>query len=244
MENSCKVVGELNCSVSNILQRITPIQYVDGTLVVSSPMSVGASFGLGGVSLGGADGVLSLPEGTTVGGVPLLSPHDVGGVYALPPKTSIGGFAVLNTHYFNFFTSTTRPFFYVFLNGGYINNYGQNDGTYPGNFPFCAPTDCVLTSLRFSFVVLPVSGGGSPSSTVTNATATIYTVSLSGVQTNTGISAVIPDSPLNSRNYAEAAPFTYPVAKGTSVGIRVQFSGTVSTEVGMTAFAVLGYSQQ
>jgi hypothetical protein len=167
-------------------------------------------------------------------------------VYALPPKTAIGGHAVLNTHYFNFFTSTTRSFpsFYFFTNGGYINNYGQNDGTYPGNFPFCAPTDCVLTSLRFSLVVVPVSSGGSPTSTVTNATATIYTVSLAGVQTDTGISAVIPASPLNSRNYVEAAPFTYPVTQGTSVGIRVQYSGTVSTEVGISAFAVLGYSQQ
>ena len=242
MEN-CKAIDLLECSIQNIIERITPIQYTDNVLHIESPLSVNPSLIINNVALDGNNGVLELPEGTNVGGVSLLSPHNINGAYELPPKTEISGYKVLSTHYFYFFTSTTRPFSLSFTNGGFINNYGQNDGTYPGNYPFLVPNDCVLTSLRFSLVVLAVVGGGSPSSTITNATATIYTVSLSGVQTNTGVSVTIPASPLPSRNYAETT-FSYPVTKGTSIGVRVQYTGTVSSEVGVSAFAVLGYNYQ
>lgn len=242
MEN-CQVVEDLNCSINNILERITPIEYIENTLFINSPLSVISSIQIDGVPIEGNGDILELPEGTTVGGVPLLSPHYINGVYVLPNKTNIDGFRILNTHYFSFFTTTTRPSIYFFQNGGFIDNYGQNDGIYPGNYPFLVPIHCTLTSLRFSIVVTVVSPGGSPSSNITATTATIYTTSLTGVETNTGISVSITNPsplPLNSRTYAETT-FQYPVSKGTSVGIKVQYTGSVSTEVGISAFAILGY---
>lgn len=243
MKENCQVVENLRCSVSSILARIIPIAYTDNLLTINSPLSVGAFLGIDGINIGGENGVLSLPEGTTVGGVPLLSPHYVDGVYVLPVKTNIDGYRVLNTHYFHFFTSTLLPSIYFFQNGGFLDNYGQNDGIYPGNYPFLVPRNCTLTSLRFSMVITAVASGGSPTSNITSTTATIYTTSTLGVSTNTGISVVISSPsplPVNSRNYVETT-FQYPVVKGTSIGIKVQFTGTVSTEVGISAFAVLGY---
>lgn len=245
MEN-CQLIEDLNCSINNILERITPIEYIEDTLFIDSPLSVISSIKINGIPIEGTGGILELPEGTTVGGVPLLSPHYINGVYVLPNKTNIDGFRILNTHYFSFFTlTTTSPFttIFNFQNGGFIDNYGQNDGIYPGNYPFLVPDDCVITSLRFSMVINVVVPGGSPSSNITSTTATIYTTSLSGVETNTGLSVSITNPsplPLNSRTYAETT-FQYPVSKGTSVGIKVQYIGSVSTQVGISPFAILGY---
>lgn len=243
MATLCNIVDDLNCSVNNILQRITPIDTIENTLVINSPFSVNSYIQINEVFIGGNDGVLELPENTTVGGVPLLSPQNINENYVLPEKTNIDGYRILNTNYFNFFTSTLILSFDAFYNGGFINNYRQNDGSYPGNYPFLVPKNCILTSLRFSMVVTVVSSSGSPSCAISSTTATIYTLSLSGVETNTGISVTI-NTPnpllLNSRNYGEIT-FEYPVPKGTSVGIKVQYTGSVSTQVGISAFAVLGY---
>lgn len=225
---TCQSINSIHCSIGDILQRITPIKYIDNVLVINSPMSVGTSLYLDSVSIGGSNGVLELPQGTTVGGVPLLSPQYIGDIYQLPSKTNIDGFRINDAHFFNFYSRA------IILSGSYINNYNSFPaGNYPWFFPFFVPQDCVLTSLRFSMAI-----GSSGTSTITNATATIYTWSLSGVVTNTGISTVIASCPVNTRTYAEIT-FQYPVLKGISIGIRVQYSGSASATI--TPFAVLGY---
>lgn len=225
---TCLSIKSIQCSLGNILQRITPIEYVDNVLVINSPLSVGSSLQLGDVSMVGSNGVLELPEDTTVGGVPLLSPQYVGEIYELPSKTNIGGFRINEGHFFNFYSSS------IFSSGCFINNYNSFPaGNYPWFFPFFIPQDCQLTSLRFSMAI-----GSSGTSTITNATATIYTWSLSGVITNTGLSATIASCPLNTRTYAETT-FQYPVVKGDSLGIKVEYTNSATATI--TPFAILGY---
>lgn len=225
---TCQSINSIHCSLGDILQRITPIEYIDNVLVIHSPMSVSTSLHLDGVSIEGSNGVLELPQGTTVGGVPLLSPLYIGDIYQLPSKTNIDGFRINDGHFFNFYSAR------IFASGSYINNFQAGpSGDYPWFFPFFVPQNCVLTSLRFSMAI-----GSSGTSTITNATSTIYTWSLSGVVTNTGISTVIASCPVNTRTYAETT-FQYPVLKGTSIGIKVQYTGSASATI--TPFAVLGY---
>lgn len=219
----------IQCSVGDILQRITPIEFIDGVLVIQSPLSVEEFLQIGGVSMDGSNGVLRLSEGTTVGGVPLLCPQYVGATYQLPSKTNISGFRISEEHFFNYFTAN------VYASGAFINNNSASfPSTYAGDYPFFVPQDCTLTSLRFSIAL-----GTGASSSISNVVATIYKVSLTNVQTSTGVSATIP-GPLtvNSRNYAETT-FQYPITKGYSVGVRVTYSG--STGANITTFAVLGY---
>lgn len=234
METCCEDIRNLNCSIQNIIQRITPIEYIDNVLVVNSPVSVNTSATINNVVIGGQNGVLSLPEGTTVGGTPLLSPQYVDGIYELPPKTTIGGYPILNTNYFYFYTTNlSLP---SFQNGYFISNTNSfnNTTTFVPNYPFLITSNnCVLTSLLFS---LPVGAG---TSTITNAIATIYTISSStGTVVNTGLSATIPACPVNSRNFVSTT-FQYPVSNGVSVGIQVVYSGSASGNI--NAFATLGY---
>lgn len=224
----CQSINSSYCSIGDILQRITPIEYIDNVLVINSPLSVGTSLQLDGVSVEGSKGVLELTEGTTVGGVPLLSPQYVGGIYKLPSKTNIDGFRINEGHFFNFYSNT------IYSSGCFINNYTSYPaGNYPWFFPFFVPHDCVLTSLRFSMVI-----GSSGTSTITNAKATIYTWSLSNVVTNTNISATIASCPVNTRTYAETT-FNYPVLKGASIGIKVEYTNSATATI--TPLAVLGY---
>ena len=97
---TCQSINSIHCSIGDILQRITPIKYIDNVLVINSPMSVGTSLYLDSVSIGGSNGVLELPQGTTVGGVPLLSPQYIGDIYQLPSKTNIDGFRINDAHFF------------------------------------------------------------------------------------------------------------------------------------------------
>lgn len=232
METCCQNIQDMDCSINNILQRITPIDYIDNVLVINSPVAVDTSVTIDNVVIGGQDGVLSLPEGTTVGEVPLLSPNYINGIYVLPNKTVIDGYPILNTNYFYFYTTnTTTP---AFLNNGFINNSRNTTTsiTFIPNYPFVVPADCVLTSLLFSYVV------GSGTSSITNAKATIYTMSTTNTATNTGISTTIPTCPINSRNF-NSVNFQYAVQAGVRVGIQVSFSGTSSSN--RAVFATLGY---
>jgi hypothetical protein len=230
MDTAC--CTDLSCSVNNILQRITPITYQDNMLVIDSPLSVGTALTLQDTTLQGSGGVLGLPEGTTVGGTPLLSPHTVDGMYQLPDKTILDQFPVLNTNYFYYYTTNLPSV--NFQSGYFINNRfsGSSSTTEAANYPFFAPRDCVLTSLLFSLVVGPIG------SSITNATATLYTVSLTGVVANTGVSVVIPACPVNTRNYADTT-FQYPIHQGCSVGVKVAYAGSAYH---VDAFATLGYS--
>jgi len=231
METCCGDIRDMDCSINNILQRITPIEFIDNVFIVNSPVSVNTSLEIDGVAIGGENGVLSLPEGTTVGGVPLVSPHYVDGVYILPNKTKIGDYPILNTNYFYFYT--TNLSIPPFQNGFFINNTNSTSSstTFVPNYPFLVPNNCVLTSLLFSLMVAGAGAG------ITNAIATIYTISLTGVVVNTGISATIPACPITSRNFISIT-FQYPLEKGYAVGIKVAYSGSASQ---VNAFAILGY---
>ena len=235
METCCQDIRDMDCSIHSILQRITPMDYIDNVLVVSSPLSTNTSLTIDNVVIGGQNGVLSLPEGTTVGGVPLLSPHYVNGTYVLPNKTTIDGYPILNTNYFYFYT-TNNLTFQTFSSGCFINNNistsSVSSTSFVANYLFLVPGDCVLTSLLFSFVV------GAGTSSLTNVVATIYTISLADVVINTGVTATIAACPVNTRNFA-FSNFQYAVKNGHRVGIRVTYTGS-STSI-MTAFATLGY---
>lgn len=238
MEN-CKGISKMKCIVKSILERITPIEYIDNILVVNSPVSItSTSITIAGVSIVGSNGVLELPEGTTVGNTPLLSPQYINGIYTLPNNTVIDGTSILNVNYFYFYTTNTFGTTYNFRSGSFINNCGGGytiSSTDAGNFPFFAPADCVLTSLRFSMVMSTES-----STSITNVIARIFTVSLSGVQTDTGIvTPTIASVTPQTNNYAEIT-FQYPLKKGSSVGIRVTFSGGFF-RTGISPFATLGY---
>lgn len=241
MEN-CENLKQMKCEIYSIIKRITPIQYIDNILVVNSPLSItNTSLTIGSVPIIGSNGVLELPEGTTVADTPLISPRYINGIYTLPSKTIIDGRLILNVNYFYFYTTNTTNEYgstYSFLSGSFINNCGGyvSSSIDPGNFPFFAPVDCDLTSLRFS-IALP---GGKGESFITNVVATIYTMSLSGMQTNTTISTPsIATVPIQTRKYAETT-FKYPLKKGYSVGIRVTFNGFV-IDKGVSVFATLGY---
>jgi len=235
METCCQNIQDMDCSINNILQRITPIDYIDNVLVFNSPVSVDTSVTIDNVVIGGQDGVLSLPEGTTVGGVPLLSPHYISGMYVLPDKTMIDGYPMLNTNYFYFYTTNnlSAP---TFSSGCFINNNistsSVSSTSFVANYLFLVPGDCVLTSLLFSFVV------GAGTSSLTNVVATIYTISLQNVVVDTGITATILACPVNSRNFS-FSNLQYAVQNGHRVGVRVTYTGS-STAI-MTAFATLGY---
>lgn len=237
METCCKEIRDMGCAVRNILQRITPIQFEDGVLVVGAPLSATDYISVDGNQIGGTNGVLQLPQGATVGGVPLLSPVYVNGTYTLPPKTVINTRPVLNTNYFYFYTTNNRVAPPVISTGCFINNNVSNSTVssinFIPNYPFVVLTDCVATSLLFSLVI-----DGSGTSSITNATATLYTMSPNNTPTNTGISTTIPASPINSRNFASTS-FQYPVSASHRIGVRVTFTGTTTSII--TAFATLGY---
>lgn len=237
METCCQDTRDMDCVIQDILRRITPIKYSeDGQLIINSDLSVLTSLVIEGVPITGTGGVLALPEDTTVGGIPLLSPQYVDGVYVLPTKTNIDGFPILNTNYFYYYTTNNQTF-QVFQSGCFINNTISTSSvastSFIPNYPFLVPGNCVLTSLLFSMVI------GAGASTITNATATLYTMSSSNTVVNTGISVIIPACPVNSRNFGSTS-FQYAVQYGDRVGVRVTYTGT-STAI-ITAFATLGYN--
>lgn len=226
------MIQNLDCFLYSILQRITPIEFVDGVLVISTAMSVNTSITIDNVVIEGNNGTLELPEGTTVGGTPLISPHYVNNVYVLPSNTVIDNFAVLNTNYFYFFSTDSAV---LLSSNQFINNtfFSDSSSSYAPNYPFLVPSACVLTSLLFSVYV-----NSGFFSTITNMKATIYTISSDNVVTNTGISTTIASCPLNSRNF-NSTNFQYSVSAKTRVGIRIEYNGSVSSD--FAPFATLGY---
>lgn len=237
MEICCGDTMTMDCLINDIIQRITPIEYIDDTLVVNSSVSVNTSVSINDVVIGGGNGVLFLPDGTTVGGTPLISAHYVNDNYVLPDKTLINGFPILNTNYFYYYTVNTAG--YSLISGCFINNNRSITGTpddvsFVGNYPFIVPWDCVLTSLLFSLVV-----DSSGVSNIINAFATIYIMSGSNVWTNTGVStSTIAICPNGSRYYS-FANFQYQVQAADRIGVRVSYTGSATSN--KTAFATLGY---
>lgn len=229
MSSSCCLqVPTVECNLQTILARIEPIQYVNDTLVVDSPLSVKDTITIGDETLTIVNNVLELPQDTTIAGTPLNALPFTGNILELPPQTAIDGFNLFTTSYVYFFNSgnTTTSNNYI-INARYIGSI-----TNTIKFPFVAPENCVLTSLIFSFAV-----SSSAPSTITNATAYIDVVDLVGTITYTGISVTIPTCPKSSKYFADTK-FQYSLAKGHGVGIRFTYSGSAGS---VCQFATLGY---
>jgi hypothetical protein len=236
MKSCCATIQDLDCSLHHILQRITPIEYENEELIINSGLAVSGFLSLGNnVLITANNGILSLPEGTTVGGTPLLSPHYVDGLYELPVKTMIDGFSILNTNYFYYYTTNNQTF-QVFQSGCFINNTISTSTvssiSFVPNYPLLVPRNCILTSLLFSMVV------GTGVSTLTNVTATLYLLTPTNTPINTGISVVIATCPVSTQNY-NSLSFQYHVPNGYRVGVRITYTGS-STAI-YTPFATVGY---
>lgn len=223
---SCSDTSVLQCSISNILERIEPIQYENDTLVISSPVSINSSsIVIDNQSIQVQNGVLDFPDNTTIDYDALKGLPFTGDTLELPPQTVIDNFKIFNTNYFYF-----------------MNNGSTNSGNYillnsNGNrFPFIAPKDCVLTSLIFSFL------GNTQASTVsiTNATAYVDIVSPLGIITPNVVSATIPVCPPNKKPYVDKK-FYYPLSKDYAVGIRFTYDQGTISGFGGCQFATLGY---
>lgn len=222
----------IQCEVSQILERLEPIHYEDGILVVSAPVSVGSSaILLGDQTIGVQNNVLNFPDNSTIDQEPLKDPPFTGDILELPPETVIDNAIIFTTNYFYFMNnSSTNSGNYMLLN----ELFGYSGG---GRFPFIAPKDCVLTSLIFSFL------GNTEASTVsiTNATAHIDIISTSGVITQSVVTATIPVCPPNKKLYVDKK-FYYPLSKNYAVGIRFTYDqGTIPSGTGGGQFATLGY---
>lgn len=229
--NCCQNVPSVDCDVQEILQRIEPIQYVDGVLVVDAPVSAQSAVYINNQPLTIVSGDLELPADSTIDGSPLDGLPFTGDILDLPPQTTIDNFSIFTTNYFYFFNVVVDI---DSISGEYIVNsqYTSSPSTNNIRFPFIAPENCILTSFIFTFAV-----GSSAPSTITNATGYIDVINTAGVITYTGISATIPLCPKKTKYYAEKK-IQYSLPKGHSVGIRFTFDGTAGS---WRQFAVLGY---
>lgn len=229
--NCCEETYEAGCSIGDILQRIEPIQYVNGTLIVNSPISVQEDININNNLLTLVGGTLDLPADSTIAGQPLNGPPFTGDTLELPQYTTINGFSIFTTNYFYFFNTSIGSI--DKQSGNYIIN---SDYTTPSinniRFPFFAPEDCVLTSFIFSFAV-----STSGVSTITNVMGYIDVVDTLGNITYTGVSVVIPECPRGTKYYAEKY-FQYTINKGHSVGVRFTYDGSAFS---VCQFAVIGY---
>ena len=223
---SCSTSVHIQCALSDILERIAPIQYENETLVISSPVSINSSsIVIDTQPISVRNGVLDFPDTTTIDHEPIKDPPFTGDTLELPPQTVIDNFKIFNTNYFYF-----------------MNNGSTNSGNYillnssGAQFPFIAPKDCVLTSLIFSFL------GNTQASTIsiTNATAYIDVISPSGVITQNIVSATIPVCPPNTKPYVDKK-FYYPLSKDYAVGIRFTYDQGTISGFGGCQFATLGY---
>lgn len=237
--NFCQNSTQVQCSISNILNRIEPIQYQDGVLVISSPVSTNSStIFINEKPISVDNDILNFPLTTTIDYEPLKDPPFTGDTLELPPQTTIDNFMIFTTNYFYFLNNYRRTTSGTYIiPGGGINI----DSTYNYNginFPFFAAKDCVLTSLIFSFV--GNKGTGINATTVTNINAYIMKIDGNGIITDTGINVSIPSCPPNTRPSVDKK-FYYPLSKGEAVGIRFTFVGSINSTYGGCQYATLGY---
>lgn len=232
----CRGVADVQCAVSDILERIEPIRFENDVLSVSSPFSTNATMLLiNDEAITAENGVLNLPPDSTIDHQPLQGLPFTGDTLELPKHTSINGFELFTTNYFYFMNNGNTN------SGNYIVNAGNFNAnpTYNFNgvnFPLIAPRDCVLTSFIFSFV----GNKGGSGADITNINAYIDIIDQAGVITYTGISVNIPICPRNTKPFADKA-INYPLSKGYAVGVRFTYTGTVTTTYGGYQFASIGY---
>jgi len=230
----CQNVPQVACAIEEILNRIEPIQYVNDTLVINSPLSVETAVYINEEPLTIVDNVLDLPDTSTIDGNPLDGLPFTGDILELPPQTTIDGFSIFTTNYFYFFNTSGYTSSGNYIIGSNILAFGVIVPTTNLVFSFFAPEDCFLTSLVFSFAVQ-----SSAPSTIINATAEIHVIDPSNplVVINTGITATIPSCPRGTKYYADTT-FQYSLPKGWSVGIYFTYAGSAG---GTCQFATLGY---
>lgn len=238
MNNFCKEATDVQCTVSNILNRIEPIRYENEMLIINSDVSTNSSVVLiNNQPILVENGVLDFTANSTIDQQPLNGLPFTGDTLELPPLTTINNFKLLTTNYFYFMNNGKQT------SGSYIVNAGGAPVLNPTynfngiNFPFIAPQDCVLTSFLFSFVG---NKGGVISETITNINAYLDMIDPSGTITYTGISVNIPSCLPNRKPFADKQ-FTYPLSKGNAIGVRFTYNGNITTTYGGWQFATLGY---
>lgn len=237
--NLCQNSTHVQCSVSDILNRIKPIQYEDGVLVINSPVLIDFStIYINEQPISVNNDILNFPLNTTIDYEPLKDPPFTGDTLELPLQTTINNFTIFTTNYFYFLNNGRRTTSdtYIIPGGGVNLNPTYNFNGI--NFPFIPPKDCVLTSLIFSFV--GNRGTGSSATTVTNVNASIMKIDGSGTITDTGINVSIPTCPPNTRPSVDKK-FYYPLSKGEAIGIRFTFVGVINSTYGGCQYATLGY---
>lgn len=245
--NLCQNSSTIDCSISDILNRIKPIEFIDGVLVVSSPVSIESNkLLIGNNEITTSNDVLKLPINTTINQQPLNGLPFTGNTLSLPTYTTIDGYTIATTNYVYFYNMQTR----VILkeSGNYLvgADVTPNQSSGPKvditnvQFPFIAPQDCILTSLIFTFVGAVY--GNPVTEAYTNVTAYIDTISPSGSISWTGISVNIPICPPKTRYYVEKK-FQYSLNKNYAVGIRFTYIAAPFTafNYGCGQFATLGY---
>jgi hypothetical protein len=241
MKTCCQDLQEIKCSIPDIQNRISPIEYVNGVLVVNTSISVETSLTIGGAQISTETGHINLPTRTLINGVPLLSGAFATDVINLPTNTMFNGYAPTTEQYFYFFTSSNSSFDLNPNPVGYMINGTSLATRAPSvdlrGFPFIAPENCVLTSLKLMYIIVPGSG---PITQPTNGLISLDVVDKNLNPFFTGISyTIIPPLASSSRTSLQSQ-FEYYLQKGDSVGIYVsgsaaQFGG------GVCIYATLGY---
>lgn len=236
MKTCCQDIPEINCAAVSINERIAPITFEEDTIVIDAPLETGAPFSVSGAEINVEAGHIEIPAKTLLNGVPLISDAFVGDAIPIPSNTTINGYKPTIEQYFYFFSTTSSTFLIDTFNGYIINGRDFTTSTPVidlRGFPFIAPEDCVLTSLRLSYILTPgligVPGDGR--------------ISLDVIDTNlnpffTGVSydIIAPGANSNTSFYKQ---FEYMLRKGDSVGLYV--SGTSQFNGGILVFATLGY---
>lgn len=241
----CQKYSEINCSISDILERIKPIQFIDGVLVVDSPIAVDSkTIFLNDQPIDTTSGVLNFPANSTIDNEPLDALPFIGDTLELPTYSTINGYNITTTNYTYFFNIQTSSFFKE--SGNYLVGTPLRPQSFPSypiynltnvQFPFVAPQDCVLTSLIFTFVG-SVYGGAN----YNNVVAYIDVIDTNDNITYTGISVSIPLCPPRTRLFAEKK-FQYALNKDYGVGIRFTYDDSFLNpfNYGCAQFATLGY---
>ena len=231
---SCKGVPDVQCAVSGILDRIEPIRFEDGVLMVDGSFaSSGTTLLINDEAMTAENGVLNLPPDSTIDHQPLQGLPFTGDTLELPQHTTINGFQLFTTNYFYLMNNGNKNSGNYIVNSSFPLNPTYNFNGI--NFPLIVPRDCVLTSFIFSFV--GNKGGGTD---ITNINAYIDIIDQAGAITYTGISVNIPTCPPNTKPFADKT-LNYPLIKGYAVGVRFTYNGTVTTTHGGYQFSTIGY---
>lgn len=239
MKTCCQELQDIKCSIPDINERIAPIEYINNNLVVNTTVSVKTNFTIGGAGISTETGHLDLPARTLINGVPLLSDAFLTDVINLPSDTiSNGYFPTIEQYFYFFMASNTTTDLNPSPNGYIINGTTSTTGTPTVDmraFPFIAPEDCVLTSLKLIYIIVPGTGLSTPGN---------GRVSLDVIDQNlnpffTGISYDIVAASSNSCTLFQSQ-FEYYLRKGDSVGIYVNGSASESNG-GVSIYATLGF---